>query len=145
MMTRLAGFAIAGPRARDLLAAARRPRRVERCAAVLFRRVRMQVGPAPDVIVLRVSYSGELGYELYLPPEHQVPLFLTLRREGADLGLRLAGMRALASLRLEKGFAGWGRELSPDYDPFQAGTRPLRRARQARVRRARRRAAGGGT
>ena len=55
----------------------------------------MQVGPAPDVIVLRVSYSGELGYELYLPPEHQIPLFLALRREGADLGLRCAG-RALA-------------------------------------------------
>ena len=44
-----------------------------------------------------------------------------LRREGAELGLRCAGMRALGSLRLEKGFAGWGRELSPDYDPFQAG------------------------
>ena len=64
---------------------------------------------------------GELGYELYLPPEHQIPLFLALRGEGAELGLRCAGMRALGSLRLEKGFAGWGRELSPDYDPFQAG------------------------
>ena len=53
--------------------------------------------------------------------EHQIPLFLALRREGADLGIRCAGMRALGSLRLEKGFAGWGRELSPDYDPFQAG------------------------
>ena len=78
-------------------------------------------GPVPDVIVLRVSYSGELGYELYLPPEHQIPLFLALRGEGAELGLRCAGMRALGSLRAEKGFAGWGRELSPDYDLFQAG------------------------
>ena len=71
--------------------------------------------------MLRVSFTGELGYELYLPPEHQIPLYLALREAGADLGLRLAGMRALGSLRLEKGFAGWGRELTPDYDPFQAG------------------------
>ena len=120
MMTRLAGFAIAGPRARDLLARLA-DRDVSNGALAFFSVARMQVGPAPDVIVLRVSYSGELGYELYLPPEHQVPLFLALRREGAGLGLRLAGMRALGSLRLEKGFPGWGRELSPDYDPFQAG------------------------
>ena len=120
MMTRLAGFAIAGPRARELLARLA-DRDVSNRSLPFFAGTRMQVGPAPDVIVLRVSYSGELGYELYLPPEHQVPLFLALRREGADLGLRCAGMRALGSLRLEKGFAGWGRELSPDYDPFQAG------------------------
>ena len=120
MMTRLAGFAIAGPRARDLLAR-RADRDVSNDALPFFTGCRMQVGPAPDVIVLRVSYSGELGYELYLPPEHQIPLFLALRGEGAELGLRCAGMRALGSLRLEKGFAGWGRELSPDYDPFQAG------------------------
>ena len=81
----------------------------------------MQIGPASDVIVLRVSYSGELGYELYLPPEQQLALFLAMREHGRDFGLRLAGMRALGSLRLEKGFAGWGRELTPDYDPFQAG------------------------
>ena len=120
MMTRLAGLAIAGPRARDLLERLA-DRDVSNDALPFFHGTRMQVGPAPDAIVLRVSYSGELGYELYLPPEHQVPLFLALRREGADLGLRCAGMRALGSLRLEKGFAGWGRELSPDYDPFQAG------------------------
>ena len=120
MMTRLAGFAIAGPRARDLLQRLA-DRDVSNEALPFFTGDRMQVGPAPDVIVLRVSYSGELGYELYVPPEHQIPLFLAIRREGEELGLRLAGMRALGSLRLEKGFAGWGRELSPDYDPFQAG------------------------
>ena len=120
MMTRLAGFAIAGPRARDLLARLA-DRDVSNHALPFFTGTRMQIGPAPDVVVLRVSYSGELGYELYFPPEHQIPLCLALREQGADLGLRLAGMRALGSLRLEKGFAGWGRELSPDYDPFQAG------------------------
>ena len=120
MMTRLAGFSIAGPRARDLLAGLA-DRDVSNHALPFFRGGRMQIGPAPDVIVLRVSYSGELGYELYLPPEHQIPLFLALCRDGGEFGLRLAGMRALGSLRLEKGFGGWGRELSPDYDPFQAG------------------------
>ena len=120
MMTRLAGFAIAGPRARTLLARLA-DRDVSNRALPFFTGARMQLGPAPDVIVLRISYSGELGYELYLPSEHQLPLLLALREAGADLGLRHAGMRALGSLRLEKGFAGWGRELSPDYDPFQAG------------------------
>ena len=120
MMTRLAGFAIAGPNARALLARLAE-RDVSNDALPFFTGARMPLGPAPEVIVLRVSYSGELGYELYLPPEHQIPLLLALREAGADLGLRHAGMRALGSLRLEKGFAGWGRELSPDYDPFQAG------------------------
>ena len=120
MMTRLAGFAIAGPRARDLLERLA-DHDVSNDALPFFTGSRMQVGPAPDVIVLRVSYSGELGYELYLPTEHQIPLFLALRRDGGEFRLRLAGMRALGSLRLEKGFAGWGRELTPDYDPFQAG------------------------
>ena len=69
----------------------------------------------------RAACSGELGCELYLPPEHRIPLLLALREAGADPGLRHTGARALGSLRLEKGFAGWGRELSPDYDPFQAG------------------------
>ena len=120
MMTRLAGFAIAGPRARGLLDRLA-DRDVSNDALPFFRGARMQVDPAPDVIVLRVSYSGELGYELYLPPEQQIALFLALRETGREFGLRLAGMRALGSLRLEKGFAGWGRELTPDYDPFQAG------------------------
>ena len=120
MMTRLAGFAIAGPNARALLARLAE-RDVSNDALPFFTGARMPLGPAPEVIVLRVSYSGELGYELYFPPEHQIPLLLALRGVGADLGLRHAGMRALGSLRLEKGFAGWGRELSPDYDPFQAG------------------------
>ena len=120
MMTRLAGFAIAGPRARTLLDRLA-DRDVSNDALPFFTGGWMQVGPAPEAIVLRVSYSGELGYELYLPPEHQIPLLLALREQGVDLGLRHAGIRALGSLRLEKGFAGWGRELSPDYDPFQAG------------------------
>ena len=120
MMTRLAGFAIAGPNARALLERLAESD-VSNDALPFFTGARMPFGPAPEVIVLRISYSGELGYELYLPPEHQIPLLLALREAGADLGLRHAGMRALGSLRLEKGFAGWGRELSPDYDPFQAG------------------------
>ena len=68
-----------------------------------------------------MTWLHRYSFELHLPPEHQVPLYLALVREGAALGLRRAGMRALGSLRLEKGFVGWGRELTPDYDPFQAG------------------------
>ena len=116
----LTGFSVSGPNARQLL---------ERLCdqdlsndAFPFLRVRtLEIGPAPETLALRISFTGELGYELYLPPAHQIPLFLALREAGEGLGLRLAGGRALGSLRLEKGFPSWGSELSPDYHPYEAG------------------------
>ena len=70
---------------------------------------------------MRVSYTGELGYELYCPAGYQRGLFDLLREEGRDLDLRLAGSRALMSLRLEKSFPGWGLELGSDYSAFEPG------------------------
>ena len=115
-----AGLQIAGPNARALL---------ERVAggdvggnALPFLTGReMEVGRAPGTIVVRVSYTGELGYELYCPAGYQRGLFDLLREQGCDLGLRLAGSRAMMSLRLEKSFPGWGLELGPDYSPYEPG------------------------
>jgi 4-methylaminobutanoate oxidase (formaldehyde-forming) len=69
----------------------------------------------------RRSYVGELGWELYVPTEFAVGVYETLAEAGADLGLRDAGYYAVESLRLEKGYRAWGRELTPDDTPWQAG------------------------
>ncbi|MCP5087170.1 MAG: FAD-dependent oxidoreductase [Rhodobacteraceae bacterium] len=68
-----------------------------------------------DVMVFRVSFTGECGYEMYLPKDRQLALFDRLRAEGAGLGLGLVGTRSLMHTRLEKSFPAWGLELSPDY------------------------------
>jgi len=78
------------------------------------------VGNAP-VMAVRVTYIGELGYELYVPPEYAVGLYESLWEAGQDLGIRNAGYRSIDSLRLEKGYCYWSAELSPDYNPFAAG------------------------
>lgn len=113
------GFQIAGPNARDLLA------RVTRAdvsqAAFKFMDVRrMTVGMA-DCIVQRVSYTADLGYEIYCDQMSVRHLWDTLTTAGAHLGLRPFGMRAMMSLRLDKWFGSWGREFSPDYTPCETG------------------------
>ncbi|TKA95791.1 FAD-dependent oxidoreductase [Cereibacter changlensis] len=113
------GFQIAGPRARDLLA------RVTRSdvGAEAFRFMdvkRMTVGMA-DCIVQRVSYTADLGYEIYCDQMSVRHLWQVLSEAGKDLGLRPFGMRAMMSLRLDKFFGSWGREYSPDYTPMETG------------------------
>ncbi len=81
----------------------------------------IEAGPCPETIALRLSFTGELGYELYCPAEYQRGLHAALVEAGRDLGLAPAGSRALMSLRLEKGFPGWGLELSADYGPDEPG------------------------
>jgi sarcosine dehydrogenase len=73
------------------------------------------------VLASRRTYMGELGWELYVPVEFAVTVFETLHGAGAEFGLRDAGYYAVESLRLEKGYRAWGRELTPDDTPFQAG------------------------
>ena len=116
---RRTGFQIAGPKARDLLA------RVTQSdvSAEAFRFMdvrRMTIGMA-DCIVQRVSYTGDLGYEIFTGPESQRHLWHVLTDAGADLGLRPFGMRAMMSLRLDKGFGSWLREYSPDYTAAETG------------------------
>ncbi len=120
LTTRLCGFAVAGPKARTLLSRLTRSDLSNEGLPYLHAR-KCELGPVRDVIVLRVSFTGELGYEIYFPTEYQLALFEQLRAAGEDLGLCLAGGRALGSMRIEKGFASFGRELSPDYHPYEAG------------------------
>ena len=74
-----------------------------------------------DSIVQRVSYTGDLGYEIYVDRDKQISLYHTLTQAGEDLGLRPFGMRAMLSLRLEKSFGSWLREFKPDYTPMETG------------------------
>jgi dimethylglycine dehydrogenase len=68
-----------------------------------------------------VSFTGELGYELYMSPEYQRHVHDALIRAGGTLGLRHFGVRALTSLRIEKGYGAWGREYTQDYTAVEAG------------------------
>jgi dimethylglycine dehydrogenase len=80
----------------------------------------MTIGGIDNVLVFRVSFTGETGYEMYLPMHQQLTLFDLLRREGENLGLGLVGTRALMQTRLEKSFPAWALELSPDYTAVEA-------------------------
>jgi len=115
----LLGLSLAGPRARDVL---QKVTDTDLATASFrfmdFRQVDVGMIPAR---VGRLSYSGELGYELWVAPEHQRALFDLLMDAGADSDIRLFGFRALMSLRLEKGFGTWFREYRPIYTPLEAG------------------------
>lgn len=73
------------------------------------------------VLALRLSYAGELGWELHMPSEYAVGVFEALHATGASHGLADAGYRAIETLRLEKGYRAWGGEISPDTTPLEAG------------------------
>ncbi|MFT5503204.1 MAG: dimethylglycine dehydrogenase [Gammaproteobacteria bacterium] len=75
----------------------------------------MNIGSINNVIVMRVSFTGESGYEMYLPAQQQHELFDLIWREGLNVGIKLVGTRALMHTRLEKSFPAWGLELSLDY------------------------------
>ena len=113
------GFQIAGPKAQELLS--RVTRADVSTAAFPFLSVReMDIGQC-QAIVQRVSYTGDRGYEIYVPWHNQVALYHVLTGAGEDLGLRPFGMRAMMSLRLDKSFGSWMREFKPDYTPLETG------------------------
>ena len=72
-------------------------------------------------LALRVTYLGELGYELHVPVEYTLHLHERLRAAGERFGMANAGYRAINSLRLEKHYLIWGSDITPDYNPFEAG------------------------
>jgi 4-methylaminobutanoate oxidase (formaldehyde-forming) len=78
------------------------------------------VGDVP-VRALRVTYVGELGWELYCPTEYGLALWRTLWEAGQPHGLVAAGYRAIDSLRLEKGYRVWGADITPDETPYEGG------------------------
>ncbi|MGH6949103.1 MAG: GcvT family protein, partial [Kiloniellales bacterium] len=73
------------------------------------------------VKALRITYVGELGWELHVPSEQALPVYDSLMEAGRDLGLVNAGYRAIESLRLEKGYRAWGSDIGPDHTPLEAG------------------------
>ncbi|MGI9305223.1 MAG: GcvT family protein [Gammaproteobacteria bacterium] len=112
------GFAIAGPNSRALLAGLV-DEDISTEAFRFFSMREMNVGLVP-AIVARVSFTGELGYEIYVESQYQLALYEALIAAGARLDLVHFGGRALNSLRLEKSFGSWMREFTPDYSPFEA-------------------------
>jgi dimethylglycine dehydrogenase len=110
------GFQVAGPNARVLL-----ERVTGRPVDLRFMDCRrMTVGMA-DCLVQRVSYTADLGFEVFCDHMSQRHLWHALSEAGRDLGLRPFGMRAMMSLRLDRWFGSWGREFSPDYTPAETG------------------------
>lgn len=116
-------LALMGPRSRAILA---------ELAETDLDNAAFPVGHCRDIIVsgapvraLRISFVGELGWELHIPTEYMLTVYDALLKTGAKYGLRNAGYRALDSLRLEKGLCVWGAELGPDNTPLEAGLGPI--------------------
>ncbi|SJM33830.1 GcvT family protein [Mesorhizobium delmotii] len=113
----LVGLSIAGPRSRDLL-----QKLVDvdiSTKAFRFMDFReMAVGGAP-CMVNRITYTGDLGYEIWMAPTYQRLVYKAIKDAGEEFGLVDFGMRALLSMRLEKNFPTWFRELRPIYGPFE--------------------------
>ncbi|AZO00219.1 FAD-dependent oxidoreductase [Mesorhizobium sp. M9A.F.Ca.ET.002.03.1.2] len=115
----LVGLSIAGPKSRDLL-----QKLVDvdiSTKAFRFMDFReMAVGGAP-CMVNRITYTGDLGYEIWMAPAYQRLVYRAIKDAGEEFGLVDFGMRALLSMRLEKNFPTWFRELRPIYGPFEGG------------------------
>jgi 4-methylaminobutanoate oxidase (formaldehyde-forming) len=112
-------LAVMGPNSRDLLASVSTADLSK--AAFPFAALReIEICTAP-VLAQRMSYVGELGWELYVPSEYAGGVFDTLWAAGVDHGLRLAGMHTLDSCRLEKGFRHWGHDIGDEDTPLEAG------------------------
>jgi dimethylglycine dehydrogenase len=115
----LTGLTIAGPNARKVLEKLIHID-VSNSAFRFMAIKKMELGFA-SCLVGRVSFTGDLGYEIWMKPEYQRHVFDRLMAAGAEFDLRLFGLRALNSMRLEKNFGGWAREYRPLYGPLEAG------------------------
>jgi dimethylglycine dehydrogenase len=90
-------------------------------AAFPFFRSRRIAVAGIDVVAIRVSFTGDLGWELHCSESDQVKLYEALLEAGLAVGAGPVGSRALMSLRLEKGYGSWGRDYSPEYWPQESG------------------------
>jgi len=119
LTSRFGVLTLAGPRSRDVLQGLTSTD-CSREAFRFFRCRELHVGMAP-VRALRVSYVGELGYELHHPIEYQRYLYELLTEAGAPFQIVDWGYRALDSMRLEKAYRLWGVDMSADWTPLEAG------------------------
>lgn len=115
----LTGLTIAGPKARAVLAKLTSDDVSHEAFGFMSIR-EMDLGMVP-ALVGRVSYTGDLGYEIWVKPEYQRRLFDDILEAGAEWDISLFGGRALNALRLEKNFGSWGREFRPIYYPHECG------------------------
>jgi glycine cleavage system aminomethyltransferase T len=109
-------FALWGPRARDILA----PLTPDPLDFAYMRMRDIAVGDVP-VRALRVTFVGELGWELYCPAEYGAGLWRALWAAGEPHGMVAGGYRAIDTLRLEKGYRVWAADITPDVTPIEAG------------------------
>jgi dimethylglycine dehydrogenase len=115
----LVGLSIAGPKSREVL---RKLVDVD-VSPTAFRFMdfrEMAVGGAP-CMVNRITYTGDLGYEIWMEPAYERLVYRAIKEAGEEFGIADFGMRALLSMRLEKNFPTWFRELRPIYGPFEGG------------------------
>ena len=116
------GFAVLslmGPRSRDILGAVTLDD-ISNAAFPFATWRAITIGGAP-LRALRITYVGELGWELHIPSEHALAVYRRLTAAGAAHGLVNAGYRSIESLRLEKGYRAWGSDIGPDHTPLEAG------------------------
>jgi sarcosine dehydrogenase len=114
-----ATLALMGPCAREILASCTNADLDN--AAFPFASAREIHIAGATVLAIRVTYVGELGWELHIPVEFAATVYDRLHEVGAEFGLVDAGYRAVESLRLEKGYRAWGSDIGPDHTPFMAG------------------------
>jgi dimethylglycine dehydrogenase len=113
------GIAISGPNSRELLS--RLTREDVSSEAFKFRDIRDTfIGGVPALCV-RISFTGELGYEIYVAPQYQLKLFEAIEEAGEDLDLKWFGGRALMSMRLEKSWGAWTMDFRPDFTIMESG------------------------
>jgi dimethylglycine dehydrogenase len=119
MTQAMCGFNVAGPKSREMLS--RLTNSDLSNAAFPFMRSRRITVAGVEVAAIRVSFTGDLGWELHCAQEDQTALYTALLEAGREYGAGPVGSRALMSLRVEKGYGSWGRDYSPEYWPHESG------------------------
>ncbi len=115
----ICGVSVAGPQSRTLLQGLT-DADLSNAAFPFFRSRRITVAGV-EAVALRVSFTGDLGWELHIAEADQTRLYSALIEAGKAIGAGPVGSRALLSLRLEKGYGSWGRDYSPEYWPQECG------------------------
>jgi glycine cleavage system aminomethyltransferase T len=116
---RFATLNICGPSARDILQSVSDDD-LSNTAFPFLSAKTIEIGAA-TVLAVRIGYVGELGYELYIDQEYAAHVYDTLKEAGAPFGIADAGYRAIDAARMEKGYLYWSGDITPDYNPYEAG------------------------
>lgn len=113
------GISISGPNSRELLS--RLTREDVSSKAFNFRDIKNTFIGSVPALCIRISFTGELGYEIYVAPQYQLKLFKEIQDAGKGLGLKWFGGRALMSMRLEKSWGAWTMDFRPDFTLIESG------------------------